>query len=95
MNSYIGSEEHKNNARASLLLGLKKIEELKIKRIYEYNSNPSVCLCCNKALSYEKRNNKFCSSSCSASYNNKGRIVTDDQKKKTSLSLSGIKRFKH
>ena len=44
-----------------------------------------------KKFQYEKKNNKFCSSSCSASYNNKGRIVSDEQKKKTSLSLFGKK----
>ena len=92
MNNYLGSKEHKDNARNSILLGLKKLKELKVERIKKYYSEPSFCLCCDKVLSYEKKNNKFCSSSCSASYNNKGRIVSDEQKKKVSLSLSGIKR---
>lgn len=35
-----------------------------------YELNPVRCLQCNKPLDYKHRNNKFCSSSCSATYNN-------------------------
>lgn len=38
----------------------------------QYNNNPKKCLKCNEKISYEKRTNKFCSMSCSASFNNKG-----------------------
>lgn len=38
----------------------------------DYATNPSKCLKCEKILSYLKRKNKFCSQSCSASYNNTG-----------------------
>lgn len=37
-----------------------------------YEKNPKYCECCGKELPYEKRNNKFCSSSCAASKNNIG-----------------------
>lgn len=37
-----------------------------------YNTNPKVCLQCNKLMEYTKKNNKFCSRSCAASYNNMG-----------------------
>lgn len=44
----------------------------------EYLKNPKLCECCGKIISYEKirreKNTKFCSSSCSATINNKKRI---------------------
>lgn len=40
-------------------------------RIIEYSKNPSVCQCCGKPLSYEKRKQKYCSQSCSAKISNK------------------------
>lgn len=36
----------------------------------EYFDNVSMCLGCRQPLSYEKRKNKFCNSSCSATFNN-------------------------
>lgn len=39
-------------------------------RIEKYQQNPTRCKCCNSPLDYERRKNKFCSSSCSATYNN-------------------------
>lgn len=41
------------------------------KVLEQYNKNPNVCLECNVPLIYEKRKSKFCSRSCSASYNNR------------------------
>jgi hypothetical protein len=38
----------------------------------EYEVNPKTCTHCDGVLSYEQRRNKFCSKSCSASYNNQG-----------------------
>lgn len=45
---------------------------LKISAIYRdrYAKDPKVCPCCKEHIIYEKRYNKFCSSSCSATYNN-------------------------
>ena len=43
----------------------------KEERVKNYNENPSVCKGCYSALEYNKRNYLFCSSACSASYNNK------------------------
>ena len=37
----------------------------------QYTKNPKICPHCLKAISYKKKNNKFCSSSCSAYYNQK------------------------
>lgn len=39
-----------------------------------YEANPKLCLQCGKPIPYEHRDNKFCDSSCAASYNNKGVI---------------------
>jgi hypothetical protein len=38
----------------------------------DYEANPNLCLYCTKELPFEKRRNKFCNQSCSASYNNIG-----------------------
>ena len=44
--------------------------EQKKKRIEEYEKNPHLCKACKKSLEYSKRHNKFCSHSCSATFNN-------------------------
>lgn len=59
------------NIKKGSILGSKKLIELKNKRIDEYNKKPKLCLFCNNKLEYKKRINKFCNSSCSASFNNK------------------------
>lgn len=58
---------------ASALAG-KWQNEQKRKRIVEYNLNPTKCSNCNKSFEYEKRKCKFCSHSCSATYNNLGKL---------------------
>ena len=42
-------------------------------RIMAYNKNPKVCIECGKTIDYKNRRNTFCSSGCSATYNNKKR----------------------
>lgn len=54
------------------LLGCKVNQKKKEERIKKYLENPSSCKSCGKILSYEKRNNIFCSRSCSVSFNNIG-----------------------
>lgn len=44
----------------------------KEERIIKYNKLPNYCGYCEEPLNYEKRKNKFCSRSCSASFNNSG-----------------------
>lgn len=39
----------------------------------KYNKNPKLCLNCENIIPWERRHNKFCNKSCSASYNNKRR----------------------
>lgn len=48
--------------------------QIKQKNIENYNLNPKTCINCGKIIPYEKRNRKFCCSSCSATYNNKNKI---------------------
>lgn len=48
-------------------------KERKLKRKEKYNLNPKKCRCCGAPISYEKRKNNFCNSSCAATYHNTGR----------------------
>jgi len=58
----------------SILTGsFKEQKELSVKIRNEYENNPKFCLRCNIKISFENRKGKFCSKSCSASYNNKTR----------------------
>lgn len=43
-----------------------------VKKKTRYEKDVKKCKFCGNLLSYEKRKNQFCSSSCSASFNNKG-----------------------
>jgi len=62
------SEAGKLGAIKSSIIQKKEKE----KRIESYNQHPCKCKNCNRSLSYEKRNNKFCNHSCAASFNNLG-----------------------
>lgn len=58
-----------------------------------YNLNPKKCEFCDSPIPFEKRQNKFCSSSCAAKYNNKKRgPMSEEQKRKISTALRN-KRF--
>lgn len=46
----------------------------KQKRINTYNLQPNKCVHCNTVIDYAVRHNKFCNSSCSATFNNLNRI---------------------
>lgn len=60
-----------------------------IKRIENYNIKGKSCLNCNVLIPYEKRMNKFCSSKCSASFNNTGRKVQYSEEAKKKLKEVG------
>lgn len=60
----------------------------------EYNANPKLCLKCKIPIQYEKRNNKFCSSACNASFHTKGKIRTIETRNKISNSLKNSEIFK-
>jgi hypothetical protein len=53
-----------------------------------YYNNPSECKNCNNVLEFKKKQNKFCSSNCAASYNNKLRDVrSEESKNKTRATI--------
>jgi len=74
-----------------------KISKTLSKKVKDkYSKNIKECLFCGEELSYDKRHNKFCNSSCFASYNNdkiKENEKYDEMRKKKNLkikkSLSG------
>lgn len=66
--------------------------EQRLKNREKYYENPNKCSECNCELIFEKKNNKFCSSSCSAKYNNKKRGKrSEETKSKISKKLTGRK----
>jgi very-short-patch-repair endonuclease len=79
----------------------KKVKEYIIKYNYEhkflesseekYKKTPKKCKECLNSIEYKKRYNLFCSSNCSASYNNKLRGEhSNETKSKISLALKGV-----
>lgn len=59
-----------------------------------YFENPNYCKQCNATLPYKQRMNKFCSSSCSASFNNakrtrEGYAVSETHKQQVSTFMTG------
>lgn len=57
----------------------------KQKLINEYLKNPTICKFCQKQLPYEKRKYKFCTRSCSSSYNSK--LMSNETKQRISKSV--------
>jgi hypothetical protein len=92
MNDYLNSEKHKAQFEKCSKKGREKQQELKKERISKYNVDPNRCSECNSTLDYKKRSNKFCSSSCAASFNNKKR--KHSQKTKDKISNSSKKNLK-
>jgi len=71
----------------------KRIEQKKIEQIEEYIKSPNTCIICSNIFDFERRNNKFCSHSCSATFTNNKRKedgwkLSDESKSKIS---SGVK----
>lgn len=87
-----GTEEQQRKQKSGIGHGAYKSvtaqHSKKIKMVELYKSNPNYCTHCNNELEYPKRKNKFCSSVCAASHNNKLRPTrTSASKLKTSVSL--------
>jgi hypothetical protein len=53
---------------------------LKQTNITTYDTNPKTCKLCNAVIPYSRRVNDFCSSSCSATYSNKTRVLSPEAK---------------
>lgn len=69
-----------------------KHEIRKTLEIEEYNSNPKTCPVCSTPIEFTRKNNKFCSKSCSATHTNemlkqRGYKVSEEQKQQISRSL--------
>ena len=64
------------NKAIQLKYGVVHISEQQHRDCLEkYFKSPSLCLHCNKEIEYTKRKNKFCNSSCAASYTNPRRVL--------------------
>lgn len=84
-------ENHKKNALIAQKLAVSAAIKSKEKKRDEYNLNPKKCIFCGCELDFYRRKNKFCSSSCAASFNNKQRGPHNEKtKSKISKSLGGI-----
>ena len=75
-----------------------KCHKIKISKLYhnraveKYKLNPKHCVRCQSIISFEKKINKFCNSSCSAVFNNTGKLQSNSTKSAISKGL--INRFK-
>lgn len=74
LGAHIGGQVYARNKKLKSKLAESKYKEL-----------PSYCACCGIALEFKKRNNKFCSSSCAAKYNNANRSEDTIAKQRSSL----------
>lgn len=83
--------DHKLRAKSfAPQISTKLIRNTEIKHnnlIIKYNLSPKICLNCSNPLSYNKKHNKFCSNSCSASFNNSNRIRLAGTNEKISKSI--------
>lgn len=85
---YYKSGKHTENVLNARQLALAASSRNKQARIDRYAESPTVCSHCAVPVEYSKRKNKFCSKSCSASFNNIGRLPrTAESKQKTSKSI--------
>lgn len=72
-----------------------KSRDQKLKEEALYNENPKICIECGKLHSFEKRNNKCCSASCSIKISNRQRGPrTEEQKAKISAALKIIREYR-
>lgn len=82
-----GKERNRKNLLAGGLLGSKIAKQNAQKIQNQYLENPNKCKYCDINLTYEKRYNKFCSTSCSARFYNRDRKgVSLDESVKQKIS---------
>ena len=63
---------HSEAGYLGALKSTKTWKEKKSRFVAKYNENPKKCKNCQRHFAYEKRRNKFCNTSCAASFNNRG-----------------------
>lgn len=85
--SYYKSGDHIKNIQSAQLLSIQVTQNKAKDRIKKYCLNPSICNNCKNDLPYEKRKHKFCNKSCSAIFNNTGRVLSEQTKLKISGAL--------
>lgn len=85
-----GNARNRKNRLAGGLLG-SAISKQNAQQVQDkYLENPNKCQYCDLALRYDQRHNKFCSTSCSATFYNKDRkgvTINDSVKQKISNSV--------
>lgn len=59
-----------------------KLKNIAISNENKYNENPVKCKKCGISIDYRRRNNTFCSQSCSASFSNKDRFRSEESRNK-------------
>lgn len=84
--SYNRSSRHIANVLAARIKATEVQAKKKQDRVDQYTNNPSRCKCCHVALPYDRKNNKFCSRSCSAKVNNSTRSPEVLKKRNASTS---------
>lgn len=85
MSFYFKSEESYKKAVEAGERGRRHFKEIRDEEKRIYYLNPSLCGFCGKPLEYKRRNESFCSHSCSAIVNNKKRAkskIAVEKKKK-------------
>jgi len=88
-----GNARNRKNRLAGGLLGSEIAKQNAHKIQSQYLENPNKCKHCDTTLTYKQRHNKFCSTSCSASYHNKDRKgVALDNTVKQKIS-SSVQKF--
>lgn len=63
------------------------------KAVDNYYKDPKKCPCCGAVIPYERRDNKFCSQSCSTTYNNRLRGSSKSTSKSKGTCLNCGKEF--
>jgi very-short-patch-repair endonuclease len=87
---YFKSEDHLENCRKAGIKGNKRIKELQKERIQKYNENPKKCKLCGKPFDYFHKLKIFCNTSCAATFNNTGRVVSEETRNKIAKSNEGF-----
>jgi len=87
--AHLGKTQYCQGNNGSYDKVAKTKQDKKFNKEQKYLLNPKRCLCCNAILAFDKRNGKFCNSSCSASYSNKNKKDSEETRKKKSIALKG------
>jgi hypothetical protein len=81
------------NWKSAFVRSQKTIKRKAVDFKKQYEANPKICECCKHSISFEKRVNRFCSSSCAAKINNKlfSKRVADISK----TNVVGVEKYRN